>query len=111
MLLINAQRFLYLLRIYFICEVKNVGQKVLTMTDREEIYKGWERGDSAMDIAYRLGISLTTVYNELRRGQTEEFNQETMRWGYDPEKGAQAYMDNIKKRGNRAKRAEAKANE
>ena len=100
------------MRIYFfICEVKNVGQKVLTMDDREQICKGWERGDSAMDIAYRLGISLTTVYNELRRGQTEEFNPDTMRWGYSPEKGAQAYMDNIKKRGNRAPRMEAAVNE
>lgn len=88
-----------------------MGQRVLTMDDREEIFKGWERGDSAMDIAYRLGISMTTVYNELRRGQTEEFNQETMRWGYDPEKGKQAYMENIKKRGNRAPRERAEANE
>lgn len=112
MLLINAQRFFDLLRIYFfICEVKDVGQKVLTRDDREAIFKGWERGDSAMDIAYRLGVSMTTVYNELRRGQTDEFNPDTMRWGYDPDKGAQTYMDNIKKRGNRAPRMEAAANE
>ena len=64
-----------------------------------------------MEIAYRIGISLTTVYNELRRGQTDEFNPDTMRWDYDPEKGAQAYMDNIKKRGNRVPRMEAAANE
>ena len=88
-----------------------MGQKVLTKNDREEIYKGWERGDSAMDIAYRLGVSITTVNNELRRGRTEEFNPEAMRWGYDPEKGAQAYMDNIKKRGNRGPRMEAAVNE
>lgn len=88
-----------------------MGQKVLSRDDRKAIFKGWERGDSAMDIAYRLGVSMTTIYNELRRGQTDEFNQETMRWGYDPDKGAQTYMDNIKKRGNRAPRKEAAANE
>lgn len=27
-----------------------MGQKVLTMDDREEIFKGWERGDSAMQM-------------------------------------------------------------
>lgn len=83
--------------------------KVLNAEDREQIFRGWERGDTCMDIAYKLGVSITTVYNELKRGQTDEFNSETMRWGYDPEKGAQVYMENIKKRGNRAPRAGAAA--
>ncbi len=88
-----------------------MGQKVLTMSDREEIANGWERGDAVMDIAYKLRISVTAVYNELRRGQTNEFNPDTMRWGYDPAKGMQAYQDNIKKRGNRAPRMGAAVNE
>ena len=34
-----------------------------------------------------------------------------MRFGYDPEKGAQVYQDNIKKRGNRAPRMGVAVNE
>lgn len=88
-----------------------MGQRVLTMEDREAIRKGWERGDSSMEIAYRLGISQATVYAELKRGQTGEYNAGTMRFGYDPEKGAQVYQDNIKKRGNRAPRMGVAVNE
>ena len=81
-----------------------MGQRVLTMDERREIGKRWARGDTTMDIAYSLRISQSTVYAELRRGQTEEIDPDTMRRGYDPERGAQAYVDNIKKRGNRLPR-------
>ena len=88
-----------------------MGIRVLTREEREAILQGWKRGDSSMEIAYRLGISQATVYAELRRGRTEDYDPVTMRYGYDPDKGAQVYLDNIKKRGNRAPRMRASVNE
>ena len=88
-----------------------MGIIVLTREEREVILQGWKRGDSSMDIAYRLGISQATVYAELRRGKTEDYDPVMMRFGYDPDKGEQVYMDNIKKRGNRVPRVRAAVNE
>lgn len=88
-----------------------MGIRVLTREEREVILQGWKRGDSSMDIAYRLGISQATVYAELRRGKTEDYDPVMMRFGYDPDKGEQVYMDNIKKRGNRVPRVRAAVNE
>lgn len=74
------------------------------MADRKQISEAWERGDSTMDIAYRLGVSQTTVYAELRRGMTEETYPNGDRHRYDPERGAEVYAANIKLRGNRTPR-------
>ena len=81
-----------------------MGQKTLTKTDREALQRGWRRGDSTMEIAYQLGVSMTTVYAELRRGMTDEYYPDSDRHVYDPEKGEAVYWENISKRGNRTPR-------
>lgn len=81
--------------------------KPLSMKDREEIREGWQHGDSAQEIAYRLKVSVKTIYRELERGRTNDFDFDHMRYGYDPELGAQVYLENIKRRGNRTSRASA----
>ena len=80
---------------------------MLTMADRERIRDGWERGDSAMDIAYHIGVSQTTVYAELRRGMLDEYYPGGDRRVYDPERGERVYHENIKLRGNRTPRVKA----
>ena len=86
-----------------------MAQRFLTKQDRERIREGWERGDSTMEIAYSVGISLTTLYAELRRGTADEYYPGTDRLIYDPERAEAVFHENIKKRGNRTPREKARA--
>lgn len=40
-----------------------------SISERQEIQRRWENGASAKDIAADMGLSLSTVYTELRRGR------------------------------------------
>ena len=86
-----------------------MGQKFLTMKDREIIREGWRRGASTMEIAYQVGVSQSTIYAELRRGLTDEYYPNSDRRVYDPEKGEATCRANIKLRGNRTPRKAVQA--
>ena len=40
-----------------------------SVDDRRKIQRLWESGLSATEIAKQMGFSITTAYNELKRGQ------------------------------------------
>lgn len=86
-----------------------VGQRVLTRADREEIRNAWKSGATVMEIAVRVSCSMPTVYNELHRGRTGDYDPDTMRPIYDPDLAERTYMENIKRRGNRGPRLPAAA--
>ncbi len=75
-------------------------QKTLTMQDRKILAKRWDNGDSAVVIAVDLGFSPAAIYEELKRGDTGELD-ENKRRRYDPELGQTVYQQNLRKRGRR----------
>lgn len=61
----------------------------MTSELRKDIERMYNReGASVETIAAELGTTQPTIYREIRRGRTEEFNQKFERFMYDPEKGA-----------------------
>ena len=85
--------------------------KKLTLEDRRKIEQMWKDNASPLKIAAELGISLCTVYTELKRGQkTDEWTGETVldhnfRPEYKAERGEKTYQSNLRKRGRRPKAA------
>ena len=79
-----------------------MANKYLTLKDRKKIAEMYESEAMVVDIAYKIGCHPSTIYDELRRGDTGELD-ENQRPGYDPEKGQKAAMEAIRARGNRRK--------
>ena len=55
--------------------------KQLTLKDRERLETLYESGTSVLEIAEALGVHHSTIYNEVRRGDTGEMD-ENGRSGY-----------------------------
>ena len=62
-------------------------QRTLTLRDRRVLAERWAAGDGAVNIAVELGFSPAAIYQELKRGDTGELDQ-NKRPKYDPEKKA-----------------------
>lgn len=76
------------------------GYSYLTLEQRREIERMYAEGERVVDIADRLHVHNTTVYRDLKRGYTGEFD------GYDRPKYsadlAQATVqENFRRRGKR----------
>lgn len=49
--------------------------RYLTLADREKLEGLYTNGDRPQDIADALGVHVTTVYKELKRGDTGELDR------------------------------------
>lgn len=74
--------------------------KTLTFTNRLQI-EAWLRVKTPVkDIARYLGVHISTVYRELKRGQYEHLNSDyTTEWRYSPDIAEQHKQDNLRAKG------------
>ncbi|MBR3429004.1 MAG: helix-turn-helix domain-containing protein [Clostridia bacterium] len=79
--------------------------KQITPEARVIIQRRWHAGDNAKDIAEELGIPLTTIYAELRRGRTGKLS-ELGRPEYDPETARINYYKAMSRKGPRKTKTE-----
>lgn len=82
--------------------------KILTLEDRKEFERMWSENVTPVKMAAALGISLCTVYAELKRGQTTDGDgevviDENFRPAYSAERGQFTYNRNLRNRGRRPK--------
>ncbi len=74
--------------------------KHLTFTDRLKI-EAWERvGTSPRIMADELGVHISTIYRELKRGRYERLNSELITINrYSPDIAEKKYQDNLRAKG------------
>ena len=72
----------------------------LTMSDRLKLSELYLAERRTFDIACALGVSMTTVYDELKRGYPGELDK-NQRPAYDPELAQRVTMKNIRRCGKR----------
>ena len=70
----------------------------LDLEDRKQIEKFYTAGARVFDIAIRIGFHSATIYEELKRGYTGEYD-ENGRPGYSAHKGEKTAIANLSKRG------------
>lgn len=76
------------------------GFKQLKFSDRLHIEKYLNVGLSKKEISNRLGVHISTIYNELKRGQYEHLNSDyTISIKYSPEIAQKRCDENLKVRG------------
>ena len=78
--------------------------RYLTFADRKQISAWYQSNDRTADIAERLGMSVKTIYLELKRGEeTDESGtvilDRTQRPAYNPVLDQQRLQANFKRRG------------
>lgn len=81
--------------------------KYITFPDRKQLAAWYQNGDRPADIAGRLGVTVKTVYLELKRGEStdDEGNvvlDRNQRPAYSPVLAQQRIQTNFKRRGRRA---------
>ena len=76
------------------------GYSYLTFDQRREIEALYSDGERAVDIAAKIGRSVATIYEELKRGYTGEFDR-NKRPVYSADLAQQTTQENIRRRGNR----------
>ena len=74
--------------------------RYLSYDDRKRIEQAYNSGAEISDIAASLGVNQTTIYRELKRGETGELDNNG-RIGYSADIGQQTLHDNFRRRGNR----------
>lgn len=72
--------------------------RYITFSDRKQIAAWYQNGDRPADIAARLGVSVKTIYIELKRGETGELDH-NQRQAYSPILAQQTVQANLKRRG------------
>lgn len=77
------------------------GYSYLTFNQRQEIEALYNAHVRVVDIAARTGRSVATIYEELKRGRTEELD-ENKRPKYSAELAQTIAQENIRRRGRRA---------
>lgn len=82
--------------------------KYFTRQDREEIAKAWASNASVLEIAEAMGVHRSTVYRELKLGETEALDV-NQRHVYDPEQAQRRFQENLRNRGKRQNRPAATA--
>jgi len=82
-------------------EVNEVGKyKRLVLCDRKKIEKMYSTGSRVEDIASRVGVSASTVWRELNRGSTGEYDV-NHRPAYNAELADKAVQEAVRRRGRR----------
>ena len=79
-----------------------MGKRHLTLKDRAELEALYNKGSGVEEIAAKLNVHRSTVYNELKRGDTGEMDSNG-RIGYSAELAQQEIINNYRRR--RAARA------
>jgi len=74
--------------------------KFLSQMERDKISEWYLNGDRPCDIAERLDVHTTTIYNELRRGYTGVLDA-NQREAYDPILAQRTFQNGLKSRGRR----------
>lgn len=78
--------------------------KYITFSDRKQLAAWYQNGDRAADIAERLGVTVKTVYLELKRGESTNENGDVVldrnqRPAYSPVLAQQRVQANFRRRG------------
>ena len=72
--------------------------KYITYQERQRISTHYLNGERVADIATALGLTLATVYRELKRGETGALDH-NQRMAYDPDIAQRRVRENLKRRG------------
>lgn len=72
--------------------------RYLTFEDRKQIERLWSEGATPKEIACTLGVHFTTVYDELKRGDTGQVYAD-FRNVYDASLAQQTVKDSLKRKG------------
>ena len=75
--------------------------KHLTMTDRLRIEKWLKMGMKPREVADKLRVHISTIYRELKRGETGGLDRNQRR-AYNPVLAQQRVQENFKRRGKSA---------
>ena len=75
--------------------------KTVEFEDRKTIAAMYAAGAVAEEIAQKIGVSRSTVYTELKRGQDGVTLDKNFRPAYDPELAQRVTMKNIRRCGKR----------
>lgn len=81
------------------------GYTYMTFDQRREIERLHNAGARTVDIAAHIGRSVAAVYEELKRGYTDERNENKQR-KYSADLAQTVFQDNIGRRGSRRAVAE-----
>lgn len=74
-----------------------------TLADRQRIQRMWEKpGCTAKDIATEMGVALSSIYTELKRGQDGETRLPDQRLRYDADMAQLNMQQSFERRGRRA---------
>lgn len=73
--------------------------KTVEFEDRKKIATMYAAGAIAADIARKIGVSATTIYAELKRGQDGVTLDKNFRPTYDPELAQKRVQENLRRRG------------
>lgn len=71
-------------------------------TERAEIAQAWGGYASVAEIAKKMGVARKTIYEELRRGQDGQLDQ-NQRPVYNPELAQRRFQENLRRRGSKLK--------
>ena len=72
--------------------------KYVTYQERQEISTRYLNDERVADIAAALGLTLATVYRELKRGETGALDH-NQRMAYDPDIAQRRVRENLTRRG------------
>lgn len=75
--------------------------KTVEFEDRKQIAAMYASGAIAADIAQKIGVSATTIYAELKRGQDGVTLDKNFRPAYDPDLAQKRVQENLRRRGRR----------
>lgn len=76
------------------------GYRYMTLADRETLEALYLKGERVQDIADSIGVHVTTVYKELKRGETGGLDC-NMRKEYSATLAQRRLAENFRKRGRR----------
>lgn len=73
--------------------------RTIEFEDRKTIAAMYAKGNRAADIAEAIGVSRTTVYAELKRGQDGDALDKNFRPAYDPVLAQKRVQEGLRRRG------------
>ena len=75
--------------------------KTVEFEDRKQIAAMYASGAIAADIARKIGVSASTIYTELKRGQDGVTLDKNFRPAYDPALAQKRVQEALRRRGRR----------
>jgi len=85
--------------------------KAITFDDRKTIASMYAAGAVAAEIAERVGVSRTSIYAELKRGQDGVTLDKNFRPSYDPALAQKRVQEGLRRRGRKAEDMEKEETE